>query len=137
MECPNCKHATSNTALLQCSHCGEAYERVPLEEYQHLEYLADWLADRSEISFSQKTDLLSIVEKKQDALLEKLLPKIAPEKPVETKPAPVPVAKVTPPVTLMQPAPVVLKAETAQAVLPAPVAIPAPAQIDGQFRQTR
>ena len=90
MKCPNCKHATSNTALLQCSHCGEAYERGPLEEYQHLEYLADWLGDRSEISFSQIKMLLTVVEKKQDALLEKLLPKTAPEKPkpVETKPAP-------------------------------------------------
>ena len=63
MECPNCNHTTSDTALLQCSHCGEAFERGPLEEYQHLEYLADWLADRSEISFSQKKGLLDLVEK--------------------------------------------------------------------------
>ncbi|MEP7134399.1 MAG: hypothetical protein ABI904_05655 [Chloroflexota bacterium] len=125
MECPNCKHATSNTALLQCSHCGEAFERGPLEEYQHLEYLADWLSDRSEISPSQINTLLTVVEKKQDALLEKLLPKTAPEKPqpVEVKPIPAPVAKAEP-VADIKPAPAVLKADIKQAV---PVAIPTPA----------
>jgi len=121
MECPNCKHATSNSALLQCSHCGEAYERGPLEEYEHLEYLADWLADRPEISFSQKKKIFDVVEKKQDDLLKKLLPQIAIEvpKPVAPKPAPIPVVEMKPVEAKPIPAPVVV-------VKPAPVAIPKP-----------
>jgi hypothetical protein len=128
MECPNCKHATGNTALLQCSHCGEAFERGPLEEYQHLEYLSNWLVDLSEISHVQKKELLEMVGKKQDALLKKLLPQAAPaiQKPVEIKPAPAPIAKATP-VADAKPAPVAMKAETRQATPPVPVAIPAPA----------
>ena len=119
MECPNCKHATSDTALLQCSHCGEAFERGPLEEFQHLEYLTEWLKDRVEISHSQKRDLLSIVEIKRDKLLAQLLPKeIVEEKPIETKPAPV-VDQV--PVQQAQP---VTKTEPAPA--PKPVVSPAP-----------
>jgi len=123
MECPNCKHATSNTALLQCSHCGEAYERGPLEEYQHLEYLADWLGSRSEVSQSQKKELLALVGKKQDLLRVKLLPKLAPEqpKPIETKPIPAPVTK---PIADVKPVPAVMKAEAKPV---APVAIPVPA----------
>src|SRR5258707_10025393 len=105
MECPNCKHTTSNTALLQCSHCGEAFERGQLEEYQHLEYLSDWLADRSEISHSQRNELLALVGKKQDILLEKLLPHILPEKtkPVEVKPVPAPIE--VKPIADVKPAP--------------------------------
>src|SRR5882724_8205864 len=121
MECPNCKHATSNTALLQCSHCGEAFERGQLEEYQHLEYLSDWLADRSEISHSQRNELLAAVGKKQDRLLEKLLPHIVPEKlkPVEIKPAPTPIA--AKPVMDVKPVPVVMRAETKPIAPPAPI----------------
>jgi len=86
VKCPNCKHAASDTALLQCSHCGEAFERGPLEEFQHLDYLTGWLKDRSEISFTQKRDLLFIVEKKRSSLLRQLLPKeIVEGKQIETK----------------------------------------------------
>jgi hypothetical protein len=127
MECPNCKHATSNTALLQCSHCGEAFERGPFEEYQHLQYLSDWLVDRSEISYSQRKDLLAAVGKKQDGLLEKLLPHIVPEKlkSVEIKPAPTPIA--VKPVMDVKPTPVVMQAEMKPIAPPAPIAIPVPA----------
>ena len=86
MECPNCRHSTNDTALLQCSQCREAFERGPLEEFQHLEYLATWLKDRSEISASQKKELLESIEIKRDKLLKQLLPKeIEKEKTVETK----------------------------------------------------
>ena len=43
MECPNCKHATSNAALLQCSHCGESFERGLLEELGHIDYIKNWV----------------------------------------------------------------------------------------------
>ncbi len=94
MECPNCKHTTNDTALLQCSHCGEAFERGPLEEFQHLEYLTSWLKDLTAISPDQKRELLAIVEKKRDRLLDQLLPReITEEKPVakeEAQAAPTP-----------------------------------------------
>ena len=100
MECPNCKHATNSTAILQCSHCGEAFERGPLEEFQHLEYLVRWLGERSEISAYQKSELISIVKKNQRKLSKQLLPKIEPkpepaEPPVDKAqavPAPAPVS---------------------------------------------
>ena len=115
MECPNCKHATSNTALLQCSHCGEAYERGPFEEYQHLEYLGTWLLNRSEISSSQRKELLESVGKKQAELLKTLLPQAVPEppKPVEIKPTPAPIAK---PIAKVAPA---IKAEVTPLAKPA------------------
>ncbi|HSG45019.1 MAG TPA: hypothetical protein VLA72_17870 [Anaerolineales bacterium] len=114
MECPNCKHAASNTALLQCSHCGEAFERGPFEEYQHLEYLVEWLKDRSEISFFQRKELLTVVEKKRDKLLTQLLPKtVEKEEPADVKPAPAPV--VTTPLPPTQPT-----------VAPAPIETPKP-----------
>src|SRR6266498_627299 len=114
MECPKCKHATSDTALLQCSHCGESFERRPLEEYQHLEYLADWLVDRPEISQKLKEQLLALVENKQDTLLEQLLPK---PKIVE-EPKPAPIAEVMPPA-------VVIEVEPKQTKILAPVVKPA------------
>jgi len=132
MECPNCKHATSNTALLQCSHCGEAFERGPLEEFQHLEYLTEWLKDRAEISQSQKKDLLMVVEEKRSKLTAQLLPKeikkeIVQEKPVEIKPAPVvketPVQKAQ---TVSTPAPIPTPKPTPA---PKPVPTPAPASV--------
>jgi len=133
MECPNCKHATSNTTILQCSNCGEAFERGPLEEHQHLKYLADWLIDRTEISHSQKKELLELVEKKQDALLKKLLPKVVDE---VIKPAPVvqtmPVQKaqtVSTPVPISSPKPVPLPAPASQPksiIIPVPKPAPAP-----------
>ncbi|MCP4536760.1 MAG: hypothetical protein GY832_06405 [Chloroflexi bacterium] len=48
MKCPNCKHV-SDTALLKCSTCGEAYDRDTLETFQHMEYLLDWLNERARI----------------------------------------------------------------------------------------
>src|SRR5258706_3274732 len=127
MECPNCKHTTSNTALLQCSHCGEAFERGPFEEYQHLEYLSGWLADRSEISQSQRNELLTLVGKKRAALREKLLPHVLPEKtkPVEFKPIPAPIE--LKPVANVKPTPAIMQADMKPIAPPTPVAISAPA----------
>src|SRR5262245_18088101 len=117
MECPNCKHATSNSALLQCSHCGEAFERGPLEEYQHLNYLAGWLGDRPEITQKRKQQLLDLVGKKQDMLREHLMPKV-PEKvkPIETKPTPTPIVDSKP--LLEKPSPVAVKVEAKSAPMP-------------------
>ncbi len=42
MKCPNCHHV-SDMALLQCSACGQTYDRATLESLQHLEYLLTWL----------------------------------------------------------------------------------------------
>jgi hypothetical protein len=47
MKCPNCKHV-SDTVLLKCSACGEAYDRSALETLQHVEYLLTWLEERVE-----------------------------------------------------------------------------------------
>ncbi len=131
MECPNCKHTTNDTALLQCSHCGEAFERGPLEEFQHLEYLTSWLNDRSEISASQKRDLLESIGKKRSKLLAQLLPKeITQEKPVETEPvgekeqaAPTPEPLPTPKIT---PTPVPASVSTAPPLSTKPITAPTP-----------
>ncbi|MCI0554534.1 MAG: hypothetical protein L0287_26600 [Anaerolineae bacterium] len=125
MECPNCKHATNGSALLQCSHCGEAFERGPLEEFQHLNYLADWIRDRPEIAQKLKQQLLDLVGKKQDMLRKQLLPKI-PEKakPVETKPAPAPVLEAKP--ISEKPMPAAVQAEAKSVPAPAPIVKPAP-----------
>src|SRR5512134_2981245 len=77
MKCPNCQHTTSDTAILQCSQCGEAFERNLLEEYQHLEYLTRWLADRPELSFSQMRRLTDSIEKRKNVIIAQLLPKAA------------------------------------------------------------
>ncbi|HET9909323.1 MAG TPA: hypothetical protein VFQ23_21935, partial [Anaerolineales bacterium] len=132
MECPNCKHTTGNSVLLQCSHCGEAFERRLLEEYQHLQYLAGWLGDRPEISPDLRGQLLTLVGAKQNLLRGQLLPKVSQkEKPVQPKPSPIPVAEKKPATEKAIPAPVVsAKAESAPlptaVVKPIPVAVAAP-----------
>ena len=126
MECPNCKHAASDTALLQCSHCGEAFERGPFEEYQHLEYLAEWLKDRAEISSIQRGELMKVVEKKRDKLLTQLLPKILEkEKETDAKPAPAPVIPPPPPAKpTVTPAPIESpKPEKPVEAMPAPAPV--------------
>lgn len=50
MECPNCHHKTSITALVHCTQCGQAFERGVLEELAHLDYLQKWLADHPDRS---------------------------------------------------------------------------------------
>lgn len=124
MECPNCKHATSSSALLQCSHCGEAFERGPLEELQHLQYLAGWLANRPEIAQELRGQLLDLVGRKQSKLREQLLPKVVEKaKPPETKPTPVVQAKPT----LEKPARATATQTKSEPVIPAaPVVKPAP-----------
>jgi hypothetical protein len=46
MKCPHCHHV-SDTALLECSACGETYHRATLETFQHLEYLLAWLDEQA------------------------------------------------------------------------------------------
>ena len=43
MKCPSCDHVSDDSTLVKCSHCGETYERGPLEELGHLEYLQKWV----------------------------------------------------------------------------------------------
>ena len=129
MECPNCKHTTGNSALLQCSHCGEAFERGLFEEYQHLQYLAGWLGDRPEISQDLKRQLLALVGKKQTVLRGQLLPKVAErEKPIEPKPSPASIEEKKPTTEKAVSAPVVqTKAELVP--LPTPITKPAPVPV--------
>jgi hypothetical protein len=143
MECPHCKHKTNETALLQCSHCGEAFERGLLEEYQHLAYLHQWLEERTTLDQRTKERLLTFAEARQNVVRQKLFPPA----PSEVK-TPVPIIPVLTPAPLKsvveeKPIPVaevkpsaVLKAETveksvvASAPTPAPIqakAVPAPA----------
>ena len=112
MKCPNCQHTTNDTAILQCSECGEAFERNLLEEYQHLEYLTNWLSNRSEISFSQIKQLTSSAKKKQDELRVQLIPPVEAERPAD-----VPVPTVS----------VVEEAQPPQKVETSPVLAPLPA----------
>ncbi|HEU0295271.1 MAG TPA: hypothetical protein VFR47_21200 [Anaerolineales bacterium] len=124
MKCPNCQHTTSDTAILQCSQCGEAFERNLLEEYQHLEYLSRWLSNRTELSVSQVKQLTALVGNKQSEILAQLLPKTtqAAEELAEAKPAPlVEIAQA------VQPAPAIPAPEPPPAQ--EPVAAPAPASI--------
>src|SRR6188474_366333 len=103
MKCPNCQHTTRDTAILQCSECGEAFERNLLEEYQHLEYLTGWLSDRPDISLQQSKQWTDLVKKKQDEILAQLLPKtVEIEKLPEAKPE-----SVSEEVLAIPPAPVV------------------------------
>lgn len=46
MKCPSCRHV-SDTVLLKCGACGQAYDRDRLETFQHLEYLLAWLDERA------------------------------------------------------------------------------------------
>jgi hypothetical protein len=98
MKCPNCNHATRDTALLQCSECGEYFEGGSLEEFQHLKYLIAWLTARTEISDTLKGQLLDLAGKRQETLLEQIFPK---PKVIE-KPEPAPVVTVEAPEEVKQ-----------------------------------
>jgi len=131
MKCPHCQHKTSDKAILQCSHCGEAFERGPLEEYEHLKYLQSWLIDRPEIGIDQRMALLEIASTRQEELLTKLLPQVAPKAPVEKQPTPTveiaPPAPMAAPAPKPQPTPSPAPAATSKPVTAAvPVAAPAP-----------
>ena len=77
MKCPNCNHI-SETALMQCSQCGEAYDRHSLETFQHLEYLLSWLDSRAEtLDAATLKNLRADAMAESQRLLDELLP--APE----------------------------------------------------------
>ncbi len=119
MECPNCKHEASPTALLKCSHCGKAYERQLLEEYEHIGYLFEWLEKhRSQLggAVSNLEDELA----NREAELEQLMH--IEDTPVEAA-KPAPVAPAVAPVPAPTPAPA---AQPVPAIAPVPVPTPAP-----------
>ena len=136
MKCPNCQHTTSDTAILQCSQCGEAFERNLLEEYQHLEYLSKWLSEQSDVTLQQSKHWTDLVKKKQGDILAQLLPEtVEIEKPAEIKtgsiPEEAPVIPPAPPVPALEPLPV--EEPIAQPVVvlepeavPQPIIIPPP-----------
>jgi hypothetical protein len=140
MECPNCKHATSNTALLQCSHCGESFERGLLEELGHIDYLQKWVDEhRADIGEYQAGIIQGRVGERQRKLLKELkgnvevpqaasIPVVKEEHP---DPVPLPTLVVIPAPTGVKPTqekptPVAGKAQAKQMAAPIPVARPAP-----------
>ena len=70
MKCPNCNHVSDNSLLLTCSQCGNAFERGPLEELQHLDYMRQWLED---YDLSGANDTVRIIAKKIQEQHEELL----------------------------------------------------------------
>lgn len=121
MKCPNCQHSTSNTAILQCSHCGEAYERGPLEELEHLAYLETWLASRTELKVELFQQLRVSVQDRQIALRKQLLPHGAAPLTEKAQATPAPQA-IPAPAPVPAPKPVHLPAPAAPKPQPAPVA---------------
>jgi len=133
MECPNCKHATSNTALLQCSHCGESFERGLLEELAHIDYLQKWVDEhRADIGEYKAGIIQGRVGERQRKLLKEIkglvevpqaasIPVVLPA-PVEVKPAPH--VEVKP--AQEKPTSVAVKAEAKQMAAPAPAPAPKP-----------
>src|SRR5262245_9417866 len=93
MKCPNCAHV-SDTALLKCSACGEAYDRAALETLQHLEYVVDWLNAQAGESAAEARQLLSASAVQQLEAARRALNLPAPKPAVS--PAPVPAQAVEP-----------------------------------------
>ena len=78
MKCHNCDHV-SETALLKCSACGEAYDRHTLETLQYLEYLLAWLDERADTlgleSLAQlREEVLTQLDATRDVLGLALMP---------------------------------------------------------------
>jgi hypothetical protein len=76
MKCPSCEHV-SETALLKCGECGEVYDRHTLEEFQHVSYLLDWLAEQ-DVTIDQGTlrRLQESAEARRDVLHDILFPPV-------------------------------------------------------------
>lgn len=131
MKCPNCDHTSADSALVKCSHCGEAFERGQLEEWGHLEYLQKWvdryhadLGDTARFIQSrvgeQQRKLLKEIKGMAEAPKAESVPIARPEPP----PAPKPVVPEVRP-AIERPTPVVMKAEAASVSTPAPLPKPA------------
>jgi hypothetical protein len=132
MKCPNCDHVSDDSALVKCSHCGEAYERGLLEELGHLEYLQKWV-DKYHADLGDKARFLqSRVGEQQRKLLKEIKgiaesPKAesVPTVRREPPPAPKPVLPEGKP-ALEKPAPVLIKAEGTSVSRPSPAPKPVP-----------
>src|SRR5215211_8464734 len=131
MKCPNCDHVSDNSALVKCSHCGEAFERGLLEELGHLEYLQKWV-DKYRTEIGDKAQFIqSCVGEQQRKLLKEIkavadTPKAESVPTVREGPPPAPKA-VIPEIkpAIEKPTPVLMKAKATSASTPAPVSKPA------------
>ena len=75
MKCPNCQHI-SDTAILECSACGTAYDRGKLERLGHLEYVLAWLDSRApRIGRGMYSRLHEEVTNEFKALRDQLIPR--------------------------------------------------------------
>ena len=83
MKCPNCEHQ-SEAEFFECSHCGERYEREPLQIYQHLEYLLEWLEGQAE---AVDTATIMALQTTAAADYQRLRDTLQLEKPRELAPA--------------------------------------------------
>src|SRR5918993_539113 len=131
MKCPNCDHTSDASALVKCSHCGEAFERRQLEELGHLEYLQKWvdnyhadLGDTARFIQSrvgeQQRKLLKEIKGMAEAPKVESVPIARPE-----PPAPKPVIPERKP-AIEKPVPVLVKAEAASVSASTPVSKPTP-----------
>ena len=87
MKCPHCSHV-SDSVLLKCRSCGETYHQQTLEEFQHVNYLLDWLEEQREVVGETMTHLLvKGVQAKRSEILSVLLPQPTDQPmPVQAKP---------------------------------------------------
>src|SRR4030067_3365099 len=72
MKCPQCQNITSDTALLECVHCGSVFERGPREELQHINYLEEWIASHQAQLEEAIPGLLEEVQAQRSALHDEL-----------------------------------------------------------------
>ena len=71
MKCPNCDHISDDSLLLSCSECGRAFERGPLEELGHLEYMRQWLHEFSKKVTNETVSQISEeIQEQYDELLK-------------------------------------------------------------------
>ena len=132
MKCPNCDHVSDDSALVKCSHCGEAFERGLLEELGHLEYLQKWV-DKYRAEIGDKAQFIqSRVGEQQRKLLKEIkgvaeapkaesIPIVRKEPPPASKPV---IPEVKP--AIEKPTPVLMKAEATSVSTPAPAPKPVP-----------
>jgi hypothetical protein len=117
MECPNCSHV-SEKVILKCSACGEAFNRRTFEEFEHLQYLLDWV---NRMQGEIDTPTLKRIQAQAGTERDRLRAILLPPSPEPAAPAVgAPPAEPAPSPSL-QPAPVIA------AAVPAPVAVTVPA----------
>ncbi len=110
MKCPNCEHVSDDKALVKCSKCGETFERGPIQELSHLEYMQSWSQEhKAELGSSA----FNLIQNYSLARRGEILDGIKPEEKEIVAPPPKPEAV---PVSTAKPVP--------QAVTPAPRVVP-------------